>query len=189
MSSILDIPFRPKAVFIDRDGVLVRSNVVGGKPIAVRSMRDFKLLPGVIQAFSQLKAAKLKTAIVTNQPDLAKGLITPDTMAAMTERLNQRLAPDLILVCPHAQTAACDCRKPKPGLLLQGADRLGIELSRAVMIGDRASDMAAGRSAGCECVFIDRHYGESGPDAGTYRASAAHFPAAVRLILERLDRS
>ena len=189
MSIPLDIPFRPQAVFIDRDGVLVRSHVIAGKPVAVRSMRDFKLLPGVIKAFSQLKSANLKTVIVTNQPDLAKGLITPDTMAAMTERLNQRLAPDLVLVCPHAQTAGCDCRKPKPGLLLQGADQLGIELSRAIMIGDRASDMAAGRAAGCECVFIDRHYGEPGPETGTYRASAADFPAAVRLILERLDKS
>jgi D-glycero-D-manno-heptose 1,7-bisphosphate phosphatase len=189
MGSKLDIPFPPQAVFIDRDGVLVRSRVIAGKPVAVRSMRDFRLLPGVIEAFSELKSAKLKTVIVTNQPDLAKGLITKETMAAMIERLNQRLAPDLILVCPHAQTEGCACRKPKPGLLLQGADRLGIELSRAIMIGDRASDMAAGRAVCCQCVFIDRHYAEPGPEAGTYRASAAHFPAAVQLILERLDKS
>ena len=189
MGSRLNIPFRPQAVFIDRDGVLVRSTVIAGKPVAVRSMRDFRLLPGVIEAFSQLKSAKLRTVIVTNQPDLAKGLITPDIMDAMTERLNQRLGPDLILICPHAQTEGCDCRKPKPGLLLQGAGQLGIELSRAIMIGDRASDMAAGRAARCECVFINRHYAEPGPAPETYRASVAHFPAAVRLILERLDKS
>jgi D-glycero-D-manno-heptose 1,7-bisphosphate phosphatase len=122
--------------------------------------------------------------IVTNQPDVAKGLIAPETLSAMHARLALRLDPDAIEVCPHDQAAGCDCRKPKPGMLLRAAARLRIDLSRSFMIGDRMSDIEAGQTAGCRCIFVDRGYREGKPPP-PFRI-VKHFPAAVDMILNDL---
>ena len=174
-----------RGVFIDRDGVLVRSNRAGGKPIAVTRLDEFRLLPGVEAAFAELRAAGFATIIVTNQPDIAKGLIPMTIIEAMHARLAARLKPDAIELCPHAQTAGCDCRKPRPGMLLRAAARLSVDLALSVMIGDRASDIEAGQAAGSRCIFIDRHYGEAKP-RGAFK-TAKHFPAAVAMILRPPD--
>lgn len=168
-------------VFVDRDGVLVRSAVVDGKAMAVRRLADFRLLPGAAAGFEKLRSRGFKTVIVTNQPDVGKGLISGETLASMHARLRERLAPDAIEVCPHVQSAGCDCRKPKPGMLLAAASRLKIDLGRSFMIGDRVSDVEAGLAAGCRCIFIDRNYREGRPKGPCQIVK--HFPAAVDIIL------
>jgi len=177
---------RSRAVFIDRDGVLIRSPVRGGKPFAIRSLDEIRFLPGVATAFGRLKAAGLKTVIVTNQPDIAYGLVSPGTVDGIHRRLAARLAPDRIEMCPHGRDQGCDCRKPAPGMLLRAAELLDIDLGRSFMIGDRRSDIEAGRAVGCSCIFIKRRYAEPGPDAADLIGTVGHFPAAVRLILDRI---
>ena len=162
----------------------MRSPVVDGKAYAVRRLEDFRLLPGVEAAFARLRAHGLKTIVVTNQPDVAKGLIAPEILDSMHRRLAERLRPDAIETCTHDQAAGCDCRKPKPGMLLRAAARLGVAPERSFMIGDRIGDIAAGHAAGCRCIFVDRGYREGKPPP-PFRI-VKHFPAAVDMILEDL---
>src|SRR5438477_9468911 len=129
--------------------------VVNGRPIAPRRLKEFRLLPGASRNITTLRGRGFKIAVVTNQPDVAKGLIDRDEL----ERMNARLVPlgaDVIKVCAHAQDEGCACRKPKPGMLRAAAKELGVALERSYMIGDRWSDVEAGRAAGCYTVKIER---------------------------------
>jgi D-glycero-D-manno-heptose 1,7-bisphosphate phosphatase len=170
-------------VFLDRDGVLVRAPVVGGKSYAVRRLEDFRLLPGTVRAVGALRQAGYKIIVVTNQPDIGNGRVDAATVAAMHERLRERLAPDAIELCPHRQDENCLCRKPKPGMIYAAAERLGIDLTRSVLVGDRWSDIVAGKAAGCYTVFIDRGYVE--PKSAIPDAVVRTLPAAVDVIMSR----
>jgi D-glycero-D-manno-heptose 1,7-bisphosphate phosphatase len=172
-----------KAVFIDRDGVINRSEVRGGKPYSPRTLADFRLLPGVQAAVAALKKAGFLVVVVTNQPDIGNGFVSAEIVEAMHDRLRQKIVPDAIEVCPHRQDEGCPCRKPKPGMIKAAARRLAIDLSASIMIGDRWSDIVAGRAAGCYTVLIHRQYGEAvevNPDE-----TVKHLPAAVDAILSR----
>jgi D-glycero-D-manno-heptose 1,7-bisphosphate phosphatase len=150
-----------RAVFLDRDGVLNRSEVRNGKPYGPRRLEEFRLLPGAAGAVAALKRAGYLVIVVTNQPDVGHGLTSIATLDAMHTRLRQATAVDDILVCPHRQDEGCACRKPKPGLLRRAIARWHIDPSGSVMIGDRWSDIVAGKKAGLYTAFIDRHYVES----------------------------
>ncbi|MBS0338847.1 MAG: HAD family hydrolase [Proteobacteria bacterium] len=154
-----------KAVFLDRDGVINRSLVRGGKPYAPVRLEEFEILPGVQEALLRLRAAGFLNVVVTNQPDLATGKQAPEVLAAMHSRLMSELAIDAIRVCPHVESDNCACRKPRPGLLLEAARELGIDLASSYMVGDRWRDIAAGQLAGCrESYFIDYEYAEKRPE-------------------------
>ena len=175
-----------RAVFLDRDGVLVRAMMVDGKSYAVRRMKDFRLLPSARSAVEALRAAGYKIVVVTNQPDIGNGLIASRVVEAMHRRLQKAIAPDLIKTCPHRQDDGCDCRKPKPGMLLAAATELGINLRSSYMVGDRWSDVVAGQSAGCYTLFIDRGYRDrmtARPDC-----TVKTLPAAVDMILGEQQR-
>lgn len=157
-----------KAVFLDRDGVLNRNDVRGGRPYAPTEYADFEILPGVPEAVAALKAAGFLAIVATNQPDIETGKQTPETLAEMHQALRKMVPVDDIKICYHTDAAACDCRKPKPGLLLEAARQYGIDLSASYMIGDRWRDVAAGQAAGCATIFVDYGYDEprpQGPDA------------------------
>lgn len=147
---------RRRAAFLDRDGVLNYSYERAGRLYAPRRLQDFRLLPGVREAVSKLRRAGYLIVVVTNQPDIGNGIIARAEVEAMNRRLIARIAPDAVEMCPHAQDAGCICRKPLPGMLLRSAERLNIDLSRSVMIGDRGSDIVAGAAAGCYTVWIRR---------------------------------
>jgi D-glycero-D-manno-heptose 1,7-bisphosphate phosphatase len=100
----------------------------------------------------------------------------------MHARLRERLSPDAIEMCPHRQDAGCACRKPRPGLLVQAAERLGIDLAASFMVGDRGSDILAGRSAGCYTVLVRRDNQDE--NLATPDAVVGSLPAAVRAILK-----
>ena len=170
-----------RAVFLDRDGVLNRTAVETGKPRAPQSLKEFRLLPGVAAAVAELKASGYLAIVVTNQPDVGRGLIAPETIAAMHAHLRKRVAVDDILVCPHRQDAGCDCRKPKPGLILEAMQRWGIAPAGSIMVGDRGSDMVAGKTAGLYTAFVDRHYAEPRPERPDLIARS--LPHAVAQIL------
>ncbi len=148
------------AVFLDRDGVLNRCQVIGGKPYAPRSLAGFRLLPGARLAVDRLKAAGFVVVVVTNQPDIGNRLVSPKVVDAMHEKVRSRLAVDDIRLCPHRQNEGCQCRKPKPGMLIAAAQAWRIALGRSFMVGDRDGDIVAGHRAGCRTILVDRHYGE-----------------------------
>lgn len=161
-----------KAVFLDRDGVLSRSEVRGGKAFAPTRLEDFALLPDAEEATAALSRLGYCLVVVTNQPDVGNGLVDRAVVERMNEALARRLPVDLIKVCYHAQGDGCACRKPKPGMILEAADELGIDLAASFMVGDRWSDIEAGRAAGCRTIFIDRSYAEKRPDASDFTATS-----------------
>ena len=180
-------PWR-RAVFLDRDGVVVRSVVRDGKPYAVRRLEDLRLLPGAGGSIASLKKAGFLVIVVTNQPDIANGLISPEIVDEMHARLRTKLTIDDVRMCPHNSASGCDCRKPKPGMLLQAAADHNVNLGKSYMVGDRISDVLAGASAGCQSIFIDRHYAETkGQAIGTDMIERS-LPSATRLILSHLSR-
>jgi len=146
------------AVFLDRDGVLVRGEIREGKLYAPRRLEDFRLLPGAAESVRALRDRGFLTIVVTNQPDIGNGLVAAETVEAMHAIMRRKLPLDAIEVCPHRQTEGCACRKPKAGLLLAAAERFSVDLSASFMVGDRSSDIVAGRSVGCYTLFVDRGY-------------------------------
>jgi D-glycero-D-manno-heptose 1,7-bisphosphate phosphatase len=167
-----------KAVFLDRDGVLVVPEFRDGRSYAPRGLEGYRFYPDAPEALARLKAAGYKLVVVTNQPDVGKGLIPQGVADEMHERLRRAMPVDLIKACFHTQAADCDCRKPKPGMLLDAARELGVALESSYMVGDRASDVEAGEAAGCRTVFIDLEYRERKPATATF---------TVRSVAEAAD--
>jgi len=128
-----------------------------------RRLADFRLYPDAAASLQRLKQAGFLLAVVTNQPDVGNGLTLRSEVDAMHEIMTRELPVDSVKACFHRQGDHCDCRKPKPGLILQAAGELGIDLVKSFMVGDRSSDVAAGRAAGCTTVFIDLGYAEPAP--------------------------
>jgi D-glycero-D-manno-heptose 1,7-bisphosphate phosphatase len=170
------------AVFLDRDGVLTRCFVRDGKAYAPRALGDFRLLPWAAKSVERLQLAGFVVVVVTNQPDIGNKLVDRAVVDTMHKLLRSRTSVDDIEMCPHRQDEGCPCRKPKPGMLLNAARRHNIDLSRSFMVGDRASDVAAGEAVGCHTVFIDRQYREPAPTEPT--AIVRSLPAAVHFILD-----
>ena len=143
-----------RAVFLDRDGVI---NVDHG---FVHKVEDFQFVPGSADAMRRLQAAGWRLVVVTNQSGLARGLYSSADYERFTAHLRDRLVAhgvqvDAVLHCPHLPDAAvaayrldCDCRKPGPGMLLRAARELSLDLGASAIVGDRLSDVQAGRAAG-----------------------------------------
>jgi len=153
-----------RAVFLDRDGVINRALVRDGKPYPPRSLAELEILPGVAEACARLRAAGFLLVVATNQPDVGRGTMAAETVEALHAHLRTILPLDRIEVCLHGGAnygQPCDCRKPRPGMLLRAASAMGIDLSQSWMVGDRWRDIECGRAAGCRTVFIDYGYAES----------------------------
>jgi D-glycero-D-manno-heptose 1,7-bisphosphate phosphatase len=153
-----------RAVFLDRDGVLNAAILdARGRPLPPRSAAEFSILPGVREGCAALRAAGFRLICITNQPDIARG--TADI--AFVDRVNAEVAEacglDALYVCPHDDADDCNCRKPKPGMLLRGRREFGIDLAASFMVGDRFRDVEAGQAAGVRTVFIDYAYPEPRP--------------------------
>jgi D,D-heptose 1,7-bisphosphate phosphatase len=160
---------RQKAVFLDRDGVIIEE-----RGDAVRR-GDVQLLPGVAEAIAALDKSDYLVLVVTNQPGIAKGFVTAAEVADVHKSIDMALGAERAYlhgyyVCPHHPERGfpgeiselkivCDCRKPKPGLLLRAAEQYNIDLSQSYMIGDRSVDIEAGRSAGTRTIGVRTGYG------------------------------
>jgi D-glycero-D-manno-heptose 1,7-bisphosphate phosphatase len=144
-----------KAVFVDRDGVLNRSLLRNGKLLPPASADQLELLPGVAEACAALRAAGFLLIVVTNQPDVARGTQNRQTVAAIHAVIREKVPLDDIRVCYHDDDDACECRKPKPGLLLQAAKDWDIDIRCSFLVGDRWKDIAAARNAGCRAVQVE----------------------------------
>jgi D-glycero-D-manno-heptose 1,7-bisphosphate phosphatase len=153
-----------RAVFLDRDGVINRAIVRDGKPYAATAAADVEVLPGVPEALDRLKAAGFLLIVVTNQPDVARGSLQRSAVEAIHAHLTLKLPIDDFRVCYHDDDDDCECRKPKPGLLVEAARAHGVDLEASIMVGDRWRDVEAGRRAGCQTAFIDYGYAERRPE-------------------------
>jgi D-glycero-D-manno-heptose 1,7-bisphosphate phosphatase len=161
-----------RAVFLDRDGVINRPVVREGLPYAASDVKEFQIYPEVAEACRRLKAAGYLLVVATNQPDVGRGTMKKEVVEAMHAEMCRQLPIDRVEVCYHPGKGLsnCDCRKPKPGLLLNAARELGIDLARSWMVGDRWRDIDCGHAAGCRTIFVDRGYKETLKQQPDFRA-------------------
>jgi D-glycero-D-manno-heptose 1,7-bisphosphate phosphatase len=143
-----------EAVFLDRDGVINEN-----RPDHVKCWEEFHFLPGVKEAIARLSAAGVRLFVITNQAIVNRGIVTREVVEAVNARMVSELGAcagriEEVAYCPHAADEACACRKPRPGLLLEVADKHAVDLRRAVLIGDAISDIAAAQAAGCEAILV-----------------------------------
>jgi D-glycero-D-manno-heptose 1,7-bisphosphate phosphatase len=151
-----------RAVFLDRDGVLIEDVNLLQRP------EEIRILPGVPEALQNLKAAGFQLHVVTNQAVVARGLLSEDDVRSLHICLNTLLqqagAPSIDgwFFCPHHPQATiaayrldCSCRKPRPGLILQAAALHHLDLACSYVVGDRITDIAAGSSAGCRTILVE----------------------------------
>jgi D-glycero-D-manno-heptose 1,7-bisphosphate phosphatase len=170
-----------RAVFLDRDGVINRAIVRDGKPYPPANLASLEVLPGVPDAMRKLRDARWLMIVVTNQPDVARGITPLSDVRAINVYLEQHLPICEIRVCYHDDDDGCDCRKPLPGLLLRAAEAHGIDLLSSYMVGDRWRDMEAGKLAGCKTIFVDNKYEEEQPAEFDFRVHS--LADAVEIIL------
>jgi D-glycero-D-manno-heptose 1,7-bisphosphate phosphatase len=183
-----------RAVFLDRDGVI--NEMVNGPegPDSPKTVEEFKLLPGVSASVRRLNELGLPVVVVSNQPGVAKGKFPAANLEAMTMRMEDALGNELatlqgIYYCMHHPDAivaeyrdSCDCRKPKPGLLVQAAMEMNLGLAGSYMVGDQRRDMIAGKSVGCTTFLIGAEHLGAKPDEADHRCG--DLGAAVRLIAQ-----
>jgi D-glycero-D-manno-heptose 1,7-bisphosphate phosphatase len=183
-------PGAVRAAFVDRDGVIIED-----RGYAYRS-EDCVLLPGAARALRALQSAGYLLVVVTNQSGIARGLYTEADYHAFTSQLRALLLSegvqlDDIRYCPHLPDAAvagyrkdCDCRKPRPGMLLSSIRALGIDPRASLLIGDRATDLAAGRAAGVgRCLLVRSGQPISAADAALADGVYGDLEACVRELL------
>jgi histidinol-phosphate phosphatase family protein len=140
---------RPAAVLLDRDGTLVVDVPYNADPERVVPV------PGARGALDRLRAAGVPLAVVTNQSGIGRGLMSADDVDAVNQRIEALLGPlGPWLVCPHDPDTGCGCRKPRPGLVLEAASRLGVAPDRCAVVGDIASDIRAAAAAGARGVLV-----------------------------------
>jgi len=178
-----------RAVFLDRDGVINRALVRDGNPYPPASLAEFEILPDVPEACVALKAAGFLLVVATNQPDVGRGTVPRSLIESQHAKMTTLLPLDRVEVCYHAgerHGQPCDCRKPRPGMLLRAARELGIDLGRSWMVGDRWRDIDCGHAAGCRTILIDYGYDEALKQAPDFRA--ANLPEAARIIIEHSSR-
>jgi D-glycero-D-manno-heptose 1,7-bisphosphate phosphatase len=182
------VPPNPKSVrivFLDRDGVINRALEREAKPYPPRNLQEFEILPEVPAACAKLKAAGFLLVVVTNQPDVGRGTLAQSIVENIHAHMLAQLPIDRLEVCYHPGKGQsdCDCRKPKPGMLVRAAQALEANLSRCWMVGDRWRDVDCGYAAGCKTIFIDRGYAEELKQKPDF--TAKNLLEAAEIILSR----
>jgi histidinol-phosphate phosphatase family protein len=167
-----------RAVFLDRDGTL---NVRPAEHEYVTSAEDFAWLPGAPEAVGKLARAGYVLTVVSNQRGVGRGLVSPEVLREIEQRIQRDLAVEACSIesfryCFHSNEDGCDCRKPRPGMILDLADELDLDLPQSWVIGDAPSDMAAGRVAGCRTALVG---GGRADDADLLAASLAEASDAI----------
>jgi D-sedoheptulose 7-phosphate isomerase len=171
-----------RAVFLDRDGVLVRSVIRQGRPHPPATLSEFELVSEAPACLERLKRAGFLLLVVSNQPDVGRGIQQRKVVEQMNDRLRNLLPVDEVFVCYHDDRDHCECRKPKPGMLFKAAEQLGIDLATSYMIGDRWRDIVAGAAAGTKTIWLDFAYAEKAPPKPP-DARLMTLPGAVDWIL------
>jgi D-glycero-D-manno-heptose 1,7-bisphosphate phosphatase len=175
------------AVFLDRDGVINRALVREGKPYPPAGADEFEILPGVPEACRKLKEAGFLLVVATNQPDVGRGTLPREVVEDFHARMCRDLPIDRVEVCYHAGGGEppCDCRKPRPGMLLRAAREMDLDLARSFMVGDRWRDIDCGQAAGVTTILIDYGYAEALRRPPHHRAHSLREAADIILGLAR----
>lgn len=175
-----------RAVFLDRDGVICEN-----RPDHVKSWEEFEFLPGVKKSLASLSHLDLPIIVVTNQAAIGRGLVTAQTVEEIHRQMVAEISAsggriDRVIYCPHRPEDECDCRKPKPGMLLQAAKEMGLDLTESYLIGDAASDIQAGYQVGCRTFLV---LTGRGPEqlVPALHTTGGHFLTITRNLAEAVD--
>lgn len=143
-----------KLIVLDRDGVI---NFDSDQ--FIKSPDEWKPIPGSLEAIARLNESGWRVVVASNQSGVGRGLFDMDTLNAINEKMTKTLAQvggrlDAIFFCPHAADSTCDCRKPKPGMFQQIAERFNVDLAGVPTVGDSLRDLIAGRTMGCTPYLV-----------------------------------
>jgi histidinol-phosphate phosphatase family protein len=172
-----------KAVFLDRDGTIIYDV---GYP---KDPEQIQLLPGVIEALNSLKKHRFKLIIVSNQSGIGRGILTLNEVEQINRHVvsilgKNGISIDATYYCPHAPEERCSCRKPSPEMLLRAAKDLNLDLGRSFLIGDKLSDIEAGKRAGCKTILL-RNNSTAEEIRTTPDFIASNWPEALRYIFRK----
>jgi D-glycero-D-manno-heptose 1,7-bisphosphate phosphatase len=142
------------AIFLDRDGVICQN-----RTDHVKSWDEFRFIPGVKNSLAALSKLDLPIVVVTNQAIIGRGIVPASVVEDIHQRMVAEIAAyggriDRVIYCPHRSEDKCKCRKPEPGMLLQVASEMGIDLSRSYLVGDAMTDLSAGQQVGCHTFLV-----------------------------------
>ena len=170
---------RMRAIFLDRDGVICRN-----RPDHVKSWGEFVFLPGAQNSLAALSRLDLPIIVFTNQAIVGRGMVPASVVDDIHRRMVSEVEAhggriDRVVYCPHRPEDGCACRKPEPGLLLQVADEMGIDLSQSYLVGDAATDLMAGRQVGCQLFLVLT--GRGLQQLAASRRSVDHFSVTCNL--------
>jgi D-glycero-D-manno-heptose 1,7-bisphosphate phosphatase len=176
----MSLSARQPTIFLDRDGVIVEN-----RADYVKTLDEVVMLPGVLAALAQAAPRSWRFVVVTNQSAIGRGLLAVPTLAAINAHIDHLIVAaggriDGWYYCPHRPEDGCECRKPKPGLLLAAAADLNLDLTASVMIGDALSDVLAGHAAGAQSVLVRTGRGER-QVAELLRAGLSQVPVVADL--------
>ena len=157
------LSLKNKCVFFDRDGILNKSIIKNGKPYAPLFFRDFKVYATAQYVVRNLKSRGYKIIVITNQPDINKKKLKVSEFKKMNNFLKKNILVDKIYFCPHLQSEKCSCRKPRIKLFKLAVRKYKINLNGSYMVGDRKTDISAGRLAGCKTIYVKKRYKEDPP--------------------------
>lgn len=151
-----------QAIFLDRDGVINRE-----RKDYVKSWDEFEFLPGALLALEQLSAYSWPILVITNQSAINRNIVSEDEIAEIHRRFTESVSAaggriDGIFVCPHRPDEACGCRKPRPGLLTQAAQRFQLNLTQCIFIGDSLTDYQAAVAVNCPAILVHSEYQNAG---------------------------
>lgn len=172
-----------KAVFLDRDGVLNKAIIRNKKPYPPSSISELEILDGVYKGLHLLRQSGYKLIVITNQPDVSRGKTSIEIVDEINNRIIDLLPVDEIISCFHDDNDNCDCRKPKPGMILEAAKKWNIDLSFSYLIGDRWRDIQTAKNIGLSSILINYDYDEKKVDADF---ECRNFEDATNIILKKI---
>ena len=165
-----------KLIILDRDGVINYDS-----DQFIKSPDEWRPIPGSLEAIARLNHAGFRVVVATNQSGLGRGLFDMATMVAVNEKLHKALAHvggriDAVFYCPHAADSDCECRKPKPGLLMEIGQRFGVDLTGVPCVGDSLRDLQAAQAVGAQPILVLSGKGEKTLREGNFPSNTVIFP-------------
>lgn len=169
-----------KAIFIDRDGVMNKVIMRNGKPSSPWKLEEFEIFPDVKECLETFREMGFLNIVFTSQPDISRGNLKIEDLEKMHKIILETLPVDDIKFCPHDDKDNCQCRKPKPGLLLETAKAWSIDLENSFVIGDSWKDIGAGEAAGCKTILLRRNYNKDLKE--NYNFEVENLKEAIKII-------